>query len=172
MEVSLTIWTAGTGAVLPAIMPSSNPSIDHAGNKVLVQLIITDPLLFQIWEYHTELHYRFKFGRHLVGHCDFLESYSQIIESLNQRMRNVETQCSDSSILCVVGVTTYGPLMAKPLERTRWPSQGPLTNLNCLDTLGRLPSVQLHINGLAQLVGMRGGIQNVKTPGMAPLISL
>jgi hypothetical protein len=153
-------------------MPSSNPSIDHAGNKALAQLIISNPLLFQIREYHTELHYQFKFERHLVGQCDFLKSYSQIIESLNQRIRNVETQCSDSSILCVVGVTTYGPLMAKPLKRTRWPSQGPLTSINCLDTLGWLPSVQLHIKGLAQLFGMRGGIQNVKTPGMAPLISL
>jgi hypothetical protein len=158
--------------VLPAIMPSSKPSVDHAGNKALVQLIITDPLLFQIWEYHTELYYRFKFGRNLVGECDFLESYSRIIKSLNERMANAETACSDSSILCVVGVTTYGTLMAKPIERTRWPSQGPLKNLNCLDTLGRLPSVQEHINGLDLLVTMRGGLQNVKTPGMAPMISL
>ena len=165
-------WTAGTRVLLPAVMPSNKPSIDHAGNKVLVQLIITDPLLFQIWEYHTELHYRFKFGRHLVGECNFLESYSRIIESLNERMADAETACSDSNILCVVGMTIYGTLMSTPPERTRWPSQGPLTNLNCLDTLGRLPSVQEHINGLDLLVTMRGGLHSLKTPGIAPIISL
>lgn len=173
LEASLTIHVEGSRVILPAIMPSSKPNVDHAGNKALVQMICNDALLFLIWEYHTEIHFRFKFGRPLVEDCDFLLLYGEIIKSLNERMRGkADTACSDASILCVLGVTTYGTLLAKPLERTRWPSQGPLMNLNALDTLGRLPSVLEHLRGLDLLIGLRGGIHSIKTPGIAPMVSM
>lgn len=153
-------------------MPSSGPNVDHPGNKTLTKIIMGDPLLFQIWEYHTELHYRFKFGRPLDPECDFLSLEGKIIKSLNERMRNEASACSDSNILCVLGLTTYGTLRIKEPGRARWPCQGPLTSLNGLDTLGRLPSVQEHIRGLESLVKMRGGINKIKTPGIAPMLSM
>ncbi|KAE9370819.1 hypothetical protein N431DRAFT_468834 [Stipitochalara longipes BDJ] len=178
------LWSANDGKVarimaftsrviLPAIMPSTKPNVDHPGIKAMVQMICNDSLLFQIWRCHTEIHQRAKFGYPLIEECDFLLLYGQIIKSLNERMRSqTDIACSDASILCVLGVTTYGTLLAKPPGRMRWPSQGPLTNLNALDTLGRLPSILEHINGLDLLVGIRGGIHNITTPGIAPMISI
>jgi hypothetical protein len=153
-------------------MPSSKPNVDHPGNKVLAQIIISDPLLFQIWEYHTEIHYRFKFGRPLDPKCDFLRLEGKIIKTLNERMGNTANACSDSNILCVLGLTTNGTLRIKQPDRSKWPSQGPLTSLNGLDTLGRLPSVQEHIRGLDSLVKMRGGFLKITTAGIAPMLSM
>ena len=65
-----------------------------------------------------------------MAECDFLLLYGQIIRSLNERMRGqTDAATSDESIYCVLGVTTYGTLLTKPLGRSRWPSQGPLVGV-------------------------------------------
>jgi hypothetical protein len=158
--------------IMTAIMPTIKPNIEHEGTKTQTQMATTDPLLFRVWMYHTEIHYRLKLERPLDPECDFLLLYSQIVKALSERMQDANTACSDVNILCVLGLTTYGSQELKQHGRTRWPSQGPLTSLNALDILGRLPLVQEHIKGLELLVMLRGGIKNIKTVGIAPLVSL
>lgn len=135
-------------------------------------MIISDPILFDIWEVHTEIIYRYRFKRPLVPDLDFDLLHSRSIRDLNLRLNSDELAREDSTILCVLGLTLYGELMVRPPERTRWPSQGPLTNLNGIDTIGRLRSFKQHINGLNDLIRWRGGIQNVKRPGIAPMLSV
>ena len=152
-------------------MPSSRPNVDHPGNKAFIQMITSDPILFDVWEVHTEVHHRFKFKRPLIPDYDFDLLHSRSIRNLNVRL-NTELASDDSTILSVLGLAMYGDLMVRPPERTRWPSQGPLTNLNGIDTLGRLRSFIQHINGLNDLIKWRGGMQKISTPGVAPLLSV
>jgi hypothetical protein len=153
-------------------MPSSRPNVDHPGIKAFIQMIPSDPLLFDIWEVHTEVHHRYKFKRPLIPECDFDKLHSRSIRNLNLRLSDDDLAREDSTILSVLGLTMFGELIVRPPERTRWPSQGPLTNLNGIDTLCRLRSFKEHINGLSDLIRWRGGMQNVTTPGLAPLLSV
>jgi len=104
--------------------------------------------------------------------CDLFLLYANIIKSLNERMQNAETASSDANILCVSGLAVYGGQEEKPRTRTRWPSQGPLMNLNGAGTYGQLRSMPEHGKGLDLLIKMRGGLDNLKTPGMAAMLSL
>lgn len=158
--------------MLPVLMPSSNPKVEHPGCKAWLQIVIQDPLLFQVWIYHTEMNYRLMFGRPLDPECDLFLLYTKIIKSLNERMQIADTACSDANILCVSGLAVYGGPQEKPSTRTRWPTQGPLMNLNGAGVYGQLRSMAEHVDGLDLLIKMRGGLKKIKTPGMAAMLSL
>jgi hypothetical protein len=158
--------------MLPILMPSSNPKAEHPGCKAWLQIATSDPLVFQVWIYHTEMHYRLMFGRPLDSECDLFLLYTKIIKSLNERMNNPETASSDANILCVSGMAVYGGREEMPRTRSRWPSQGPLVNLNGAATYGQLRSVPEHVQGMNLLIKMRGGLGGIKTPGIAGMLSL
>jgi len=52
------------------------------------------------------------------------------------------------------------------------PSQGPLTTLQLLHIYGgRLETVQVHLQGLAKMLSLRGGLSKIQLPGLAQAIS-
>jgi hypothetical protein len=133
-------------------------------------MAISDPLVFQVWIYHTEMHHRIIFKRPLDPECDLFMLYAEIIKSLNERMKNAETACSEENILCVSGLAVYGGEAVKSTTRTKWPSQGPLKDLNGIGTYTQLRSGAEHYNGQDLLIRLRGGLQNIKTPGLAAML--
>jgi hypothetical protein len=59
-----------------------------------------------------------------------------------------------------------------PIRSGKVPRQSFLKELQSLHVYGRFQLNQIHLRGLIQLVMLIGGIQNIRTPGMASVISL
>lgn len=79
--------------------------------------------------------------------------------------------CEDENILSVYSLTYHGDLRRD--NPAIAPSQGPLTTLQLLHVYGgRLETVQVHLQGLAKMLTLRGGLNKIKLPGLAQAISL
>ncbi|KIY01511.1 uncharacterized protein Z520_03063 [Fonsecaea multimorphosa CBS 102226] len=100
--------------------------------------------------------------------------YSVVVGEVNRRFSNASTRCSDESILAVQALAFHGDKTAAhdTREPPYSPSQGPLNALQGLDTYaGRLDPVHMHVHGLAKMLAMRGGVDDIKFPGLAAMLS-
>ncbi|EXJ70310.1 uncharacterized protein A1O5_06378 [Cladophialophora psammophila CBS 110553] len=98
--------------------------------------------------------------------------YSEVVREVNRRFNNASTRCSDESILAVQALAFHGDKAEDDREPPRSPSQGPLNAMQGLDIYaGRLDPVNIHVLGLARMLSMRGGIDEIKVPGLAAMLS-
>lgn len=102
---------------------------------------------------------------------ELLVSYIEAIHHLNKDLRDPKTACSDANIFAVMCLSTFG-LDGAAKRPARSPVQGPLKGLQCLDWYGKFETVQPHVQGLARLIDLRGGLENIKLEGVAESISL
>lgn len=96
--------------------------------------------------------------------------YIEAIHYLNKDLVDPETACSDANLFAIMCLSTFG-LNGAPEKPARWPAQGPLKGLQCLDSYGKFETVQPHVEGLARLLEMRGGIGTIKLESVAETIS-
>lgn len=94
------------------------------------------------------------------------------IRLLNQAIQDPTRATSDAVIMSVLCLAANKSNESVWYNETESPFQVPLRSLQWLDVYGSLSSHPLHARGLAQLVAMRGGLQNIKLPGLAATISL
>lgn len=52
------------------------------------------------------------------------------------------------------------------------PFKPPLTQLQWLDVYASLPPNLVHLRGLTELIKLRGGLKNIKLPGLATTVAL
>ncbi|OAP57589.1 hypothetical protein AYL99_08327 [Fonsecaea erecta] len=99
--------------------------------------------------------------------------YSMVVVEVNRRFNNVSTRCSDESILAVLALAFHGVRSTPGSEQApRSPSQGPLNSMQGLDLYsGRLDPVHMHVHGLAKMLAMRGGVDEIRAPGLAAMLS-
>jgi hypothetical protein len=93
------------------------------------------------------------------------------IKMVNAAIQKPSRALSDAVILsvsCLVNVRG-DELMWD--ENLRSPFQSPLRSLQCLDMYRSLFPNPVHLSGLAQLIELRGGLEQIKLPGMAPILS-
>lgn len=99
-----------------------------------------------------------------------LEAGARAIRLISLEMRNPARARLDSSIWVVVILGFAGkvaPLRTGP----KYPRQSFLKELQDLHIYCKMEIVLEHVLGLVRLVELIGGLQNVKTPGMAQIIS-
>jgi hypothetical protein len=99
----------------------------------------------------------------------FLELES--IRMVNAAIQNPSRALSDvviTSVGCLVH-SSWDELMWD--ENLRSPFQSPLRGLQWLDIYGSLLSNPVHLSGLAQLIKLRGGLEQIKLPGISPILS-
>ncbi|KAH0840887.1 hypothetical protein FOPE_06204 [Fonsecaea pedrosoi] len=98
--------------------------------------------------------------------------YSLVVREVNRRFNNVSSRCSDESILAVQALAFHGDKAADDSEQPRVPAQGPMNAMQGLDIYaGRLDPVNMHVHGLAKMLAMRGGIDDMEIPGLAAMLS-
>ncbi|EEP79918.1 predicted protein [Uncinocarpus reesii 1704] len=95
---------------------------------------------------------------------------TETIKQLNQMMQKPSQACSDEVILAVLcmafnRIDYSGWTVSDP-----WP-KAPLRNLQWLDVYGGLSLNDHHIKGLLALIEMRGGLSQMKMPGLAETLS-
>jgi hypothetical protein len=94
------------------------------------------------------------------------------IALLRQEMANRETALTEANVLAVIACAYSDSRRTYPLRDGRTPRQSFLRELQDLNIYGRMVLVEAHVQGLAKLITLLGGIHNLKTPGVAQLISL
>jgi hypothetical protein len=95
---------------------------------------------------------------------------SRSIELLSQQMAHMDTAATEANIIAIVACGYCG--LVYPMRSGRLPRQSFLKELQDLNIYGRMVIVEAHVLGLQKLVPMLGGLYNLKTPGLAQLISL
>jgi len=72
------------------------------------------------------------------------------------------------SVLCMAANSHQGVALTPPAQSPFYP---PLRSLQWLDVYGALSANPVHVQGLARLIELRGGLGNVTLPGLAAIIS-
>jgi hypothetical protein len=93
------------------------------------------------------------------------------IQRVNEAIQNPSRALSDEVILSVM-ILVHNRVDELMLdENLRSPFQSPLRGLQWLDIYGRPMPNPVHLSGLIQLIKMRGGLEQIKLPGLAPILS-
>lgn len=104
---------------------------------------------------------------HLLQLCE-VES----IKLINQAIRDPTRATSDAFLLSVICMAHHQAQEDKLQLHRRTPFNPPLQRLQWVNVYGCLPPNIVHIQGLVQLVKMRGGLRNIKTVGIGPTLTL
>lgn len=99
-----------------------------------------------------------------------LSIQNRAVSLLSQQMADPRKATHESNIWAVVAMGYASDL--GPIRLGKVPQQSFLKELQSLHIYGRYQINQIHLRGLIQLVTLIGGIQNLKTTGMAAVISL
>jgi hypothetical protein len=93
------------------------------------------------------------------------------IKRVTQAIQDTTRALSDAVILSVAFLAHSRGDDFLWYENTNSPFEPPLRNLQWLDIYGSLPPNDVHLSGLAQLIGLRGGLQNIDLSALAPILS-
>ena len=100
-----------------------------------------------------------------------MQCYTETIRGVHHKFADTSMSCEDENILAVYALSYHGELRLHPPVTA--PSQGPLTTLQLLHLYGgRLHTVNVHLQGLAKMLALRGGLSKIKLPGLAQAICL
>ena len=98
--------------------------------------------------------------------------YSEIVREVNRRFSDVSLRCSDETILAVLTLAFHGEISKYETDITKSPAQGPMNAMQGLDLYSsRLDPVNMHVDGLAKMLALRGDISNIEFPGLAAMLS-
>jgi hypothetical protein len=95
---------------------------------------------------------------------------ARTITMLSQEMASQETALAEANIIAIIACGYCGETY--PLRTGRLPRQSVLRELQDLNIYGRMVVVDAHVRGLKTIISILGGLQRLKTPGLAQLISL
>ncbi|ETI28584.1 hypothetical protein G647_01034 [Cladophialophora carrionii CBS 160.54] len=98
--------------------------------------------------------------------------YAEVVREVNRRFNDPAERCSDETIFAVQALAFHGDATTDEADTPRSPSQGPMNSMQGLDIYaGRLNPVSMHVNGLARMLALRGGIADIELPGLAAMLS-
>ncbi|KMP09206.1 hypothetical protein DIZ76_016887 [Coccidioides immitis] len=95
---------------------------------------------------------------------------TETIKELNRMMQDPSQACSDEVILAVLCMAFNRIDYSEWSVPDTWP-RAPLRNLQWLDVYGGLSLNDHHVKGLLALIEMRGGVSQMKLPGLAVTLS-
>ena len=96
---------------------------------------------------------------------------AQAVQYINNRLGDPQTACDDATILAVLLLAYNGNVNATK-EQAAGPTQGPLKSLQLLDLYGGMINTETtHEQGLGRMIELRGGVSQMKMPGLAQMLS-
>lgn len=103
-------------------------------------------------------------------HRQLMIAEAESITRINAALKDASKAVSDTTILSVLRLASNtSPPEPRPEVS---PFQAPLKSLQWLDIYGSLSANPLHRNGLAKMIEIRGGLNKLRLPGLAAVISL
>lgn len=92
------------------------------------------------------------------------------IREVNKAIQTPSRRLSDAVILSVCALANSGGGESLQNRNLQSPFLSPLRSLQFLDIYGSICPNNVHLTGLAKLVELRGGVENIKLPGLAPTL--
>lgn len=99
------------------------------------------------------------------------ESYMDSVKALNGVLKSSTAAVTDATILAVLMMIELPVVASTKNWLKESPFQAPLQGLQWLNIHGAREPNLSHQMGLCKLVELRGGLHNIKIPGLAPAIS-
>ncbi|KAL2010811.1 hypothetical protein VTN00DRAFT_3529 [Thermoascus crustaceus] len=174
---------------ISVLWPSLTPhSANNPGNTVpaisgWLPLAMEDEMAFFALIFGSLAHKRNRYHRKnkiglsfsLSPQAERIMELSEIetIKLINRALRDPSRAVSDAvilSVLCMAHNRAKDNDIGMVKDTVVSPFQPPLRSLQWLDIYGTLSPHAVHMNGLAQLVGMKG-LENIELEGLAPIIS-
>ncbi|GFG20819.1 hypothetical protein IFM61606_00811 [Aspergillus udagawae] len=165
----------------PKLTPPTPGDRDVSATKNWLPLSLSDPVLFTAILFGSLSHQRCRWinreipdgafsprDQRLLQQCEY-----ETIKLANKAFSDPDHNriLSDSIILTVICLAHN---IADDNDRRRHqssPFTPPLTHLQWLDVYASLPPNLVHVRGLVELVKLRGGLRNIKLPGLATTLS-
>ena len=101
--------------------------------------------------------------------------YSKAIQAVKQNMSKAEDACADDNLLAVLALAQHQPVEAFDISvptSEYWPKQGPLDSLRLLNIYGGpVHDVPVHAEAFSRLIMLRGGLEEIRLPGLRAMIS-
>ncbi|KAJ5612034.1 hypothetical protein N7510_005228 [Penicillium lagena] len=163
----------------PGLIPSSPKGCKNSAISRWFQLSWHEPTLFTTFLFSAVFHYQQLRLRNESKHGNMhtplerkvLERFEfESIKRVKQAIQDTTRAVSDAVILSVGCLANNRRDELLRDENTNSPFEPPLRNLQWLDIYGSLSPNDIHLSGLAQLVGLRGGLQNIDLSALAPIL--
>jgi hypothetical protein len=141
---------------------------------------MTDPALFTAFMFAALCHQRVQWLNRSIPGATFGPRQQQLLELcemesiklINQAVRDPRRAVSDAVILSVICMAHHRSEEEHDGRPQRTPFNPPLERLQWINVYGRLAPNMIHIQGLLQLIKLRGGLDGSMAKGLAPTIGL
>ncbi|KAH8705929.1 hypothetical protein BGW36DRAFT_19646 [Talaromyces proteolyticus] len=164
----------------PGLMPLSCTGNTHSGVQNWFSSSRVHPALHSAMLFGSYSHRRAQwlmkgqghFGVEDMNHMRICEN--ETISRINVALQDEVQAVSDAVILSVLCLATNkydGAVWEPDAQDAQSPFAAPLRSLQWLDVYGRLSPNPVHQAGLARLIQLRGGLEKLKLPGLAAVIS-
>ena len=170
---------SGLSIIWPFLTPDSPSGSGIVANSTWFPLSLTDSTLFTAFLFSSLSHQYVRWRNHAIPDGAFKQRDLRILQMVeietiklvNNAVQDPSRAAIDAvllSVLCMAHNTAY----STPQQRPSTPFTAPLQHLQWLDVFGSLPPNLVHVQGLIQMVLLRGGVQNIELPGLPSILSL
>ncbi|KAL4897501.1 hypothetical protein BDV59DRAFT_45345 [Aspergillus ambiguus] len=164
----------------PHLTPSSASGSDDLATSNWFPLSLSDPTLFTAFLFGSLSHQRVQWVNRWIPEGAFRPRDQQLlqlvefetIKMINREVRDPNRAISDTVILSVMCMAHNIADDNDQRRHRTTPFTAPMRRLQWLDVYGSLPPNLVHIQGLIQIIGLRGGLDNITLPGLAPVLCL
>ncbi|PLB51540.1 hypothetical protein P170DRAFT_422549 [Aspergillus steynii IBT 23096] len=171
-------------ACLNVLWPGLTPGHGSDDSSVLASsnwfpLSLNDPTLFTAFLFGSLSHQRVQWingwipegafrprDQQLLQLCEF-----ETIKMINHQVSIPGRAVCDAVILSVICMAHNVADEDDKRRQRRTPFHAPMRRLQWLDVYGSLPPNIIHVAGLVQMVKLRGGLEQITLPGLAPVLS-
>jgi hypothetical protein len=172
---------------LSTLAPSLTPSLANSTSLPLAQywfpLSLHDPTLFTATIFSTLSHQRARWlikdktnGLFYRQDQKWLElSYSAAITMISKSLQHPEHALTDTialSVLILAELATSEEYALEMILGRDSPFDAPFQSLQWVDVYSSLPPNTIHVEGLIKIIKLKGGLENIKLPCLAAIISL
>lgn len=161
----------GTAASYAQLFPSGrNSLVSQMAKDWFLQCLRTSGILHTALFCQARRAQAARPGMVTMSGNELMLCQTEAVHAINKRLSEQATGIDDESLRIVFSLTWHGPAKQQPALQT--PRQAPMSDLQSLRLfLGIIACDMVHFRGLERMVAVRGGLDTIKMPGLAHLIS-
>lgn len=102
-------------------------------------------------------------------------SYAAAITMISKSLQHPENAMADTialSVLILAELATSEEYASEMIRSRDSPFDAPFQSLQWIDVYSSLPPNPIHVEGLIKIIKLKGGLENIKLPCLAAIISL
>ncbi|KOC16978.1 hypothetical protein AFCA_010373 [Aspergillus flavus] len=167
-----------TSVLWPTLTPGASRSDVSALNWF--PLMMSEPTLMTAITFGSLSHQRVQWLNRWIPDGAFREREQQLlkvcemetIELINQEMKKPGRAISNAVILSVMCMAHNATDISEERQFRHIPFTAPMRRLQWIDVYGSLRPNLVHVQGLISMINLRGGLEAIDLPGLAPVVSL